>query len=138
MTGFNWPDEVVEELKTLHAERVPFAEIARRLGNGLTRNAVIGKAKRLELSARGKGIRGGVRRMVRPRIVRTPPQPIPEPAPVTLPDGSPITLRNAGLRHCRWAYGDSDYTLCGNETAQDSPWCEHHRGRVYQQRSAAA
>ena len=47
-----WTDERVETLKSLWGAGKTAAEIAKELGEGLTRNAVIGKAHRLGLSGR--------------------------------------------------------------------------------------
>jgi GcrA cell cycle regulator len=47
-----WTDERVALLRKLHAEGESFSLIAGRLGGGLSRNACIGKAKRLHLDIR--------------------------------------------------------------------------------------
>ncbi|UYN99273.1 MAG: GcrA cell cycle regulator [Devosia sp.] len=49
-----WTDERVELLKKLWAEGLSASQIAAELGEGVTRNAVIGKVHRLKLSARAK------------------------------------------------------------------------------------
>lgn len=49
--GF-WTDKRVEKLKELWTEGVTAGKIARAIGYGVTRNAVIGKANRLQLPAR--------------------------------------------------------------------------------------
>ena len=48
----SWSDDRVEVLKKLWGEGKTAAEIAKELGEGVTRNAVIGKAHRLKLSSR--------------------------------------------------------------------------------------
>ncbi|WP_290541517.1 GcrA family cell cycle regulator [Aestuariivirga sp.] len=48
----SWTDERVELLKKLWTEGLSASQIAGRLGNGVTRNAVIGKVHRLNLSGR--------------------------------------------------------------------------------------
>ena len=48
----SWTDERVSLLKQLWGEGKTAAEIAKVLGDGITRNAVIGKAHRLKLSSR--------------------------------------------------------------------------------------
>lgn len=45
-----WTAEQVETLKRLHLEGLSCSRIAWRMGNGLTRNAVIGKIARLKLN----------------------------------------------------------------------------------------
>lgn len=53
---FDWNDEKVEELKRLVAKRLSYGAIAKIMGGGLTRNAVLGKALRMKL--RGTENRG--------------------------------------------------------------------------------
>ena len=48
----SWTDERVELLKKLWTEGLSASQIAGRLGSGVTRNAVIGKVHRLNLSGR--------------------------------------------------------------------------------------
>jgi GcrA cell cycle regulator len=50
-----WTDEVIGQLRALWAEGHSTAEIGRRLG--VTKNAIVGKAHRLDLSARPSPIR---------------------------------------------------------------------------------
>lgn len=47
-----WKEADVETLKRLWTEGLSASEIAARMGNGLTRSAVIGKANRLKLESR--------------------------------------------------------------------------------------
>lgn len=49
-----WTDERVELLKKLWMDGLSASQIAGELGQGVTRNAVIGKVHRLKLSARAK------------------------------------------------------------------------------------
>lgn len=50
----SWTDERVETLKKLWMEGLSASQIAGELGQGVTRNAVIGKVHRLKLSGRAK------------------------------------------------------------------------------------
>ena len=50
----NWTDDRVEQLKNLWTEGLSASQIARALG-GVTRNAVIGKLSRLNLTREGNG-----------------------------------------------------------------------------------
>jgi len=52
--SMGWTDERVELLKKLWMEGLSASQIAGELGEGVTRNAVIGKVHRLKLSARAK------------------------------------------------------------------------------------
>jgi len=61
-----WTDERVELLKKLWMEGFSASQIASELGDGVTRNAVIGKVHRLKLSGRAKPA------SVAPRVRTTP------------------------------------------------------------------
>ena len=52
--AITWTDERVELLKKLWSDGLSASQIAAELGDGVTRNAVIGKVHRLGLSGRGK------------------------------------------------------------------------------------
>jgi len=52
--SMGWTEERVELLKKLWMEGLSASQIAAELGDGVTRNAVIGKVHRLKLSARAK------------------------------------------------------------------------------------
>jgi GcrA cell cycle regulator len=64
-----WSDERVELLKKLWMEGLSASQIANQLGDGVTRNAVIGKVHRLKLSARAKPQSSAPR----PRPAQRPP-----------------------------------------------------------------
>jgi GcrA cell cycle regulator len=65
-----WTEERVELLKKLWLEGLSASQIAGVLGEGVTRNAVIGKVHRLKLSGRAKPATSAPR-------VRTAPRPAP-------------------------------------------------------------
>ena len=53
----SWTDERINTLKKMWKEGKSAAEIAKALGKGVTRNAVIGKAHRMGLSGRPSPIK---------------------------------------------------------------------------------
>lgn len=61
---FVWTDEAVERLKTLHSQGLSGAELAARLGCGLTRSAIFGKLHRLGLT----GMRSPATQIQRSRL----------------------------------------------------------------------
>jgi GcrA cell cycle regulator len=121
-------------LKDMWGHGYSASDIAGRLGGGLTRNAVIGKAHRLKLSAglaaRGEGsglrsspasasglpdIKSRKRVMLRPLPVLPQPTtaPLAKPmqreayrSPVDIKRSEGIAVTKAGDRHCRWPVGD--------------------------------
>jgi GcrA cell cycle regulator len=132
----SWTDERVELLKRLWNEGLSASQIAARLSDGVTRNAVIGKVHRLNLSGRAPQPRSSI---PRPRRIREPshpgraqsllmptrgstalkpmmraeaqprPLPIPEPEPlrlVDLPQGGRITILHLSDKTCKWPIGD--------------------------------
>ena len=83
-----WPDETVIRLRELWDEGHSTAEIARRLG--VSKNAVVGKAHRLDLPGRPSPIRreadGSFTRVPRPlRPARVPANTLPPLPSVTAP-----------------------------------------------------
>jgi GcrA cell cycle regulator len=130
----NWTDERVELLKKLWADGLSASQIASQLG-GVTRNAVIGKVHRLNLSGRAKP----AATQARPRKTRQPtasasvhrtaaasrpmvqgnnalkmqPTPAPRRAQVQVPIEDlvvPISLKVSLLalndQMCKWPVGD--------------------------------
>lgn len=88
-----WTEEAIGRLRTLWAEGHSTAEIGRRLG--VSKNAVVGKAHRLDLPARPSPIRrdgnGGAPRRPAPRRIAGPTLPplsstaMPAPTPSAPP-----------------------------------------------------
>src|SRR5579875_1150199 len=91
-----WTEERVEVLKRLWLEGFSASQIAKQLGSGLTRNAVIGKVHRLGLSGRAapsqpqrpafrptRPVRPAIAQAAppAPRRLETPSAPV-EPLPV--------------------------------------------------------
>src|SRR5437868_4396578 len=76
MESMGWTDERVELLKKLWLEGLSASQIAGVLGEGVTRNAVIGKVHRLKLSGRAKPASSTPRARPAPRpSVRRVPSP---------------------------------------------------------------
>ncbi|HHY49265.1 MAG TPA: GcrA cell cycle regulator [Alphaproteobacteria bacterium] len=67
-----WTEERVELLKKLWMEGLSASQIAAALGDGVTRNAVIGKVHRLKLSGRAKPASAAPRVRSAPRPARRP------------------------------------------------------------------
>jgi len=122
-----WTKERVELLKRLHADGLSFSQIAGELGN-VTRNAVIGKARRLGLELRGHRPRGpDTKPRKQSRVVSTitgtwitkaTPRPAPAVAPAPEPFVVPLSLNPVTLwerndpQQCQWLVGEGLY--CGD------------------------
>lgn len=128
----SWTDERVSLLKQLWGEGKTAAEIAKVLGDGITRNAVIGKAHRLKLSSRLSPIQQNTVKKPKsdatPRIVR--PQ-------VKLPEfkGKGVNMIDLDASMCRWPNGDpkeENFNFCGCAAMVGLPYCEVHARAAYQ------
>ena len=146
----SWTDERVSMLKKLWVEGKTAAEIAKIIGGGVTRNAVIGKAHRMKLSGRISPIQENTR----PETVshRTAPktqkQSVPRVtsrdiiAPVQAPPveenycyGAGVQLVELKERMCRWPIGDpkeEGFKFCGGPSVEGLPYCDHHCRAAFQ------
>src|ERR1700719_2992020 len=118
-----WAEETIIRLRTLWDEGLSTAEIGRRMG--ISKNAVVGKAHRLDLPARPSPIRTGgstraphaSRRQPVPRLADTMPlsclrgADIPAPVARIAPTVKPtrhvaIAPRRIGSHSCCWPIGE--------------------------------
>lgn len=128
---------LVERLSALWLEGHSSSQIARELGNGITRNSVIGKIHRLGLcgptTKRHNRIPGLGPKYIRPTPVKPIiPMDLSEPKPLMM-DGKPVTVMNAKSCHCRWPHGEvgtASFSYCG-ATISHGSFCEYHSGKVY-------
>ena len=151
-----WPDERVEILKKLWLDGLSASQIALKLGDGITRNAVIGKVHRLGLSGRGSPTRVARPRTRRPRQpsaprhmptsgnaalkAKTAPAHRHEPAHepihlVDIPEGERIGVLALTEKTCRWPHGDpgsDDFFFCGQPPQDGTPYCGYHASVAYQ------
>jgi GcrA cell cycle regulator len=151
-----WSEETIVHLRALWAEGLSTAEIGRRLG--VSKNAVVGKAHRLDLTARPSPIRrdgpssGTPRRSV-PRTVgpTLPPlssaQPLaslshavaaarPRPVPVPPPrvQAVPAPRPYGRLVACCWPIGEPgtrEFHFCDAESVPGKPYCLEHAQLAY-------
>ena len=85
-----WTDEIVEQLKQHWIDGKSASQIAGLLGNGVTRNAVIGKVHRLGLAGRAKTPSTSI-----PRPRRLAPPPVHRVAGPRLSSPAPRMMRGA-------------------------------------------
>lgn len=101
----DWTTQRVEVLKGLWNNGYTARQIAEKLGDGATRNAVIGKAHRLGLSTR--------------------------PSPVKR-EKEPVPMINE--RTCQWPIGhpgQADFHFCGSTAETGRPYCSEHCAVAY-------
>ena len=136
----SWSDDRVDLLKKLWGEGKTAAEIAKELGDGVTRNAVIGKAHRLKLSSRMSPIQQNVKK-IKSRAKETtniPPRRPSKKVPIIL--GKELAMEDLREGMCRWPNGDpqgDDFSFCGCKITEGTPYCEEHAMIAYQVTSRA-
>ncbi len=112
--SFEWNDNNVNLLKELWNSGISARDIAQKLGEGVTRNAVIGKANRLGISAS-----------------KTNKVKFPKKNYVTIfPDDN----------QCQWPFGhpnENNFYFCAEEVQKNRPYCEEHCGQAYRKLSVS-
>jgi GcrA cell cycle regulator len=119
-----WTPERVDALARLWAEGLSARQIAEKLG-GVTRNAVIGKAHRLNLQ------RGST------PVIEAPPPP-PPPIPEE-PRFDPIPDVKSWM--CRWPTDDPGrfgLHICGKTCQPGRPYCAEHLTMAYLRKKQSA
>ena len=141
-----WNPATVDRLRVLWDEGHSIAEISRRMGT--SKNAVVGKAHRLNLPARpspikiggapspkrerrpGGGPHSGAAPLAEARQ-RSAAVPRPPPAQEAPPAPPPTIFRAAPRRGtCQWIFGENrtEYRQCGAALAENTrmPYCAEH------------
>jgi GcrA cell cycle regulator len=149
--SFGWTDEAVDTLKRLWEKGLSAGQIAINMGNGLTRNAILGKVHRLELGKRSHG--GTATKAIKTKATNgrekakpvklAKPMPTPAPPPVRsfevedhvdLVDVTHlIGILDLKPNSCRWVEGDPRgvHGYCGRPKTAVSSYCPEHDARVY-------
>ena len=156
-----WTDERIETLRKGWEGGKTASQIAEELGEGVSRNAVIGKAHRLGLQARPSPVKGGEGEVEAPAPVAAVAKPVAAPrakveavvaAPVAPPPAekpaprrttravanakpAKTTLLDLSERVCKWPIGhpgEADFHFCGAPSKPSFPYCEEHCLVAYQ------
>ncbi len=151
---FEWTDDTIRELRRLWSEGHSTAEIGRRMG--ISKNAVVGKAHRLDLPARPSPIRtSGSPRP--PRVPRRPSVPrLADTVPLSSLRGGDIPTavgrlaplhtptrrvasapRRIGSHPCCWPIGEPGtpaFRFCDDPAPLDVPYCDEHARLAYKPR----
>lgn len=147
-----WTEDRVGALKKLWLEGQSASQIAKQLGGGVTRNAVIGKVHRLGLSGRAAPSQPAraTFRPARPRPAAPvtqapsaprrieavqPRAPMQASVPVVMPDlPGTATVMTLGAHMCKWPIGDpssTEFSFCGRR-ASEGVYCMEHARVAYQ------
>ena len=131
----SWTDEKVEKLKDLWSKGHPASEIAEILGD-TTRNAVIGKAHRLNLEARAPSKQSSSSEKQDTKVVRKTQQPMSRKSKFksilldkNFEPEKPTSLEGLTDSTCRWPMGHPDeekFYFCGRKPIEDFPYCKLH------------
>jgi GcrA cell cycle regulator len=140
----DWNEETIARIRALWAEGHTTAEIGRRMG--ISKNAVVGKAHRLNLPARPSPIRrtpGEKRSAPRPTVRRVTGPTLPVLESMTRqPLKAPVVLRPVAMQprpvgrvsSCCWPLGEPgtpEFHFCGDPTVPAKPYCEEHVALAY-------
>jgi GcrA cell cycle regulator len=150
-----WTDDRIATLKRMWEDGASCSIIAKALGKGATRNAVIGKVHRMGLCGRGTIIRKKPKRGRSPwnrnrrdskhdkfaaKLPRTKPSiidllpktPLPPPS---VTDVARVTIHTLDAHHCRWPISAtpsaSAHGYCGCKAIPGMPYCEDHARRAF-------
>ena len=146
-----WTDERIAQLKAGWEGGMTASQIAEALGEGVTRNAVIGKAHRLGLESRPSPVKGteevavapGPAKVAKAAAPATPPIPAVAP-PVRTPaakkpartgKAARTTLLDLNEKICKWPIGhpgEADFHFCGKPAQASFPYCTEHCLVAYQ------
>jgi len=149
-----WTEEAIAKLSSAWAEGLSTAEIGRQMG--ISKNAVVGKAHRLELESRPSPIRRDGERTPRRRLPRRAVGPtlpvlsgsadarLPEVAEAAAPaeaERAPPMLRSVPtprpaprVTPCCWPIGEPgtrSFRFCDMGAMTGKPYCEEHAALAY-------
>jgi GcrA cell cycle regulator len=141
-----WTDERIALLKDSWESGMTASQIAEKLGENVSRNAVIGKAHRLGLKSRPSPVKPGEAEVpvavVAPAAVAAAPAAAPPPAPrVATPraaakgKAAKTSLLDLTEKICKWPIGhpgDADFHFCGKGAQAPFPYCTEHCLIAYQ------
>ncbi|MBC7496833.1 MAG: GcrA cell cycle regulator [Sphingomonadaceae bacterium] len=143
----SWTDDRIEMLRAHWDAGMTASQIAEALGEGVSRNAVIGKAHRLGLEARPSPVKvteavsavvnavvaaaeGVMAAVTAPKV--PPKRPSRAVAPVK---PARTTLLDLSEKVCKWPIGhpgEKDFHFCGKAAQASFPYCTEHCAIAYQ------
>ena len=132
----SWTSEKVEKLKALWSKGHTASQIAEMLGD-TTRNAVIGKAHRLNLEARAPSKQSSLPKSRENRqIIKRSPAPMSRKAKFqsilldkNFEAENPKSLEELTETTCKWPIGhptEEKFYFCGGKPEGDFPYCKLH------------
>jgi len=110
----NWTEAKVKKLAKLWGKGVSAREIAEKLGESITRNAVIGKANRL-------GLNKDLQPKNNSKVI----------------DDNSDKMFHLKIKGCRWPFGDpgtDEFHFCGAKQELGKPYCLDHCMLAYRKK----
>ncbi len=148
-----WDIDQVQILEKLWKAGLSASQIARQLGGGVTRNAVIGKVHRMGFADRGLPSRGGKSGGRRPMVERVAApgrksarsvsygKSLAAPIPQLKPAEEDVCILDLADHKCRWPMGDpqdkENFRFCGGKLDADRVYCDYHTHVAYQRSNKA-
>ena len=132
----SWTEEKVQKLRELWSKGHTASQIAEMLGD-TTRNAVIGKAHRLNLEARAPSKQSSLPRSRENRqIIKRSPAPMSRKAKFqsilldkNFEPENPKSLEELTDQTCKWPIGhpnEEKFYFCGRKPEGEFPYCKLH------------
>ncbi len=138
----SWNDEKVTKLKELWGKGSTASQIAEIIG-GLSRNAVIGKAHRLNLSSKSKSMISNSSKGLKNNLEENDYKPRHDKKSKyksliiekDFEPENPIPLEKLTDKVCRWPVGhpdEKDFYFCGRSSMESRVYCKLHVMHAYQ------
>jgi hypothetical protein len=130
-----WDDPTMDErLRAMRKEGHAFSAIAKVLQ--VTRNSVVGRARRLKI--RTDPMVTPIAK-TRPQRAVASPDPLPLPEPPNMPKPEPDEpvappvrlLETIGWSQCRYPVDGPEPMCCGAPTVRGTSWCVNHLRQVF-------
>lgn len=129
-----WTEERVEKLRELWDKGLSASQIAKELAEGVTRNAVIGKAHRMGLASRPSPVKSDpAKRTAATAKKKTAPKK--ETVKAKVPTTGKVTILDLTESMCKWPIGhpgEPDFHFCGKPSQPTFPYCANHCIEAYQ------
>jgi len=127
-----WTDERVDKLRELWDKGLSASQIAKELAEGVTRNAVIGKAHRLNLASRPSPVKSDPAK----RAAAAAKKKIEKKSPVkVMQTTGKVTILDLTESMCKWPIGhpgEENFHFCGKMSQPNFPYCANHCVEAYQ------
>jgi GcrA cell cycle regulator len=147
----SWTDERIALLKNGWENGKSASQIAEELGEGVTRNAVIGKAHRLGLASRPSPVKASEEEPAAAPVATAAAPAAPAAAPAAPAAAAPApaarkaargggkpqrtSLLDLNEKICKWPIGhpgEPDFHFCGKNAQPGFPYCNDHCLVAYQ------